>query len=76
MLRSGALLAALALMFTGCGSHRLADNDYRLICEAYRQGAVIHRGPIVALNFTIEHFHLSNADAADAVATARREYCP
>jgi hypothetical protein len=70
-----ALLAVL-LAVVGCGSKRLTDEQYQELCYAYSKGQVIGRGDAVAVGYAVDYMHLSRKDAADAVDTARREYCP
>lgn len=65
-----------AMVLAISGSKPLTDNEYLWICRAYASGQSIGRGPATALDFAMNSYHLSRADAADAVATARREYCP
>lgn len=70
------LVVALVAAFAGCGAKRLTDQQYQELCYAYSKGQVIGRGQAVALGYAVDYLHLSREDAANAVATARREYCP
>jgi hypothetical protein len=67
---------AMSLVVAGCGSKRLTDQQYQEICLAYHAGQSLGNGAQFALNYEIEHMHLSRSDAAEALAVARREYCP
>jgi hypothetical protein len=66
----------VGVLWVFAASADLSDEDYVLICESYRRGAMLNRGPAVALGFTMEHFHMDHHTAAVAVDTARREHCP
>lgn len=72
-----AIVAGLVVTLAGCSSHRLTDQQYQEICYAYSRGqSALGLGDRVAIGYAIDYMHLSRQDAADALAIARREYCP